>query len=299
MPPEKDEPAPTALKAITPPHPPTRKRSSANSFTDSDFAMAAAPAKTHSRKPSFSFRNADTFPCAACGEAFASAHLLELHQSARHAVSELHDGDTAKNVVSMIFQSSWPSKLPPATVRRVLKIHNSPKMVARFEDYREAIKAKAAIRRDERCMADGNELLRFHCTTYLCSLGRAGNGLCEEELCSVCGIVKDGFSVKMDGIGVMGSSKAAHEAIPAEVEEEFEYMNVKRAMLVCRVVAGRVGREEEEGGCNAGVVVDGDREGKGDGAFDSVVVRRGDGEEEVVVFSPRAVLPCFVIIYSV
>lgn len=174
-------------------------------------------------------------------------------------------------------------------------------MVARFEDYREAIKAKAAVRRDERCMADGNELLRFHCTTYLCSLGRAGNGLCEEELCGVCGIVKDGFSVKMDGIGVMGSSKAAHEAIPAEMEVEFEFMNVKRAMLVCRVVAGRVGREEEEGGCGgySGDVVGDDGEGKGDGGFDSVVVRRGEGEEEVVVSSPRAVLPCFVIIYSV
>lgn len=210
------------------------------------------------------------------------AQLLELHQSARHAVSELHDDDTAKNVVSMIFQSSWPSKLPRATVRRVLKIHNSPKMVARFEDYREAIKAKATLRLDERCMADGNELLRFHCTTYLCSLGRTGNGLCEEELCGVCGIVKDGFSAKMDGIGVMGSSKAAHEAIPAEMEEEFEFMNVKRAMLVCRVVAGRVGREAEEGVCggDAANVVLGDGAGKGDVGLDSVVVRRGEGEGE-------------------
>lgn len=82
-------------------------------------------------------------------------------------------------------------------------------------------------------------------------------------------------------------------AIPEEIEEEFRFMNVKRAMLVCRVVAGRIGCEADED-------VD-----KDDGGFDSVVGRGGSGaltrvdEEELLVFNPRAVLPCFVIVYNV
>lgn len=82
-------------------------------------------------------------------------------------------------------------------------------------------------------------------------------------------------------------------AIPEDVEEEFKFMNVKRAMLVCRVVAGRVGSEGEE--------ID-----KEDGGFDSVIGRGGGSgaytkfdEEELLVFNPRAVLPCFVIVYTV
>lgn len=79
-------------------------------------------------------------------------------------------------------------------------------------------------------------------------------------------------------------------AIPDDVEEEFGFMNVKRAMLVCRVVAGRIGSDQEAG--------------KDEPAFDSVVGGR-DGahvkldEEELLVFNQRAVLPCFVIVYTV
>lgn len=84
-------------------------------------------------------------------------------------------------------------------------------------------------------------------------------------------------------------------AIPDEVEEEFKFMNVKRAMLVCRVVAGRVGCDQDD---ESGLE-------KEDGGFDSVVGRTGSGlhtrvdEDELLVFNPRAVLPCFVIVYTV
>lgn len=82
-------------------------------------------------------------------------------------------------------------------------------------------------------------------------------------------------------------------AIPEEIEEEFRFMNVKRAMLVCRVVAGRVGCETDDVEKDDGV------------GFDSVLGRGGNGahtrldEEELLVFNPRAVLPCFVIVYTV
>lgn len=81
-------------------------------------------------------------------------------------------------------------------------------------------------------------------------------------------------------------------SVPEEIEEEFGFMNVKRAMLVCRVIAGRVG-------CDPGYV---DKE---DSGFDSLVGRKNgshmrlDEEDELLVFNSRAVLPCFVIVYTV
>lgn len=81
-------------------------------------------------------------------------------------------------------------------------------------------------------------------------------------------------------------------SIPEDIEREFRFMNVKRAMLVCRVIAGRIGSDSDEAD-------------KTDGGFDSVMARGESGvytrldEEELLVFNPRAVLPCFVIVYSV
>ncbi|OMO90495.1 hypothetical protein COLO4_19116 [Corchorus olitorius] len=246
----------------------------------------------------FPLRN-DIFPCTACGEIFQKPHFLEQHQAAKHAVSELIDGDSGKNIVRIIFKTGWTDKLKNPEIHRILKIHNSQKILARFEEYRELVKAKAARngavrRRDERCIADGNELLRFYCSTFMCDLGLNGNSsICNQQYCSICGIIKSGFSPKMDGISTLSTSWRAHVAIPEDVEEEFKFMNVKRAMLVCRVVAGRVGSEGEE-------------IGKEEGGFDSVIGRGGGSgaftkvdEDELLVFNPRAVLPCFVIVYTV
>ncbi|XP_068638346.1 uncharacterized protein [Aristolochia californica] len=270
---------------------PSRKRST-GSITEVDFPVDVISKNSSS----FAFRN-DILVCSTCGEIFCGTPQLDLHQSTKHAVSELYDGDSAKNIVKIIFQTGWKKGKDGARtpqIHRILKIHNNTKILARFEEYREAIKAKATKhggRWNERCIADGNELLRFHCSTFLCSLGQDDYcGLCGHEFCSVCGIIRSGFSPKLDGIPTMASSRRAHDAIPDELEEEFRFMNVKRAMLVCRVVAGRVASE----------VGDNDKE---DGGYDSVVVRgeahQGGPEDELLVFSPRAVLPCFVIVYSV
>ncbi|KAK2967054.1 hypothetical protein RJ640_015274 [Escallonia rubra] len=246
----------------------------------------------------FPLRN-DIYPCPTCGEIFQQPNVLEQHLSIKHAVSELVDGDTGKNIVNIIFNTGWPGKSKAPTIHRILKLHNSVKILNRFEEYRECVKMKAARngavrRRDERCIADGNELLRFHCATFLCDLGQNGNSsICNHQYCSVCGIVKSGFSPKLDGISTLSTSWRAHVAIPEEIEEEFRFMHVKRAMLVCRVIAGRVG-------CDPGIV---DKEDPG---YDSLVGRDGevktrlfDHEDELLVFNPRAVLPCFVIVYTV
>ncbi|CAH8282410.1 unnamed protein product [Eruca vesicaria subsp. sativa] len=247
----------------------------------------------------------EIFPCKTCGEIFLRTNLLEHHIAVKHAVTELTDGESSTNIVKIIFKSGWPdSNTRTPKIHRILKIHNSPRILARFEEYRDFVKAKAARRStsgDERCVADGNELLRFHCSTFMCELGQNGNSsLCGHQYCSVCGIIGAGFSPKLDGIATLATGWRGHVAVSEEVEEEFGFMNVKRAMLVCRVVAGRVGcdligdddvEKSDGGGCDSLVG------GQGSGSKSGALLRIDD--EELLVFNPRAVLPCFVIVYTV
>lgn len=271
--------APLEINLLDPP----QQRNRPGSLTESDF---------------FPLRN-DIYPCPNCGEIFQKPGLLEQHQAFKHAVSELFDEDPGKNIVRIIFHTGWPSTGKNPMIYRVMKIHNSPKILTRFEEYREIVKSRAARhggvrRRDERCIADGNELLRFHCATFLCDLGQNGNSsICSHQYCSVCGIIRVGFSSKMDGISTLSTSWKGHAALPEDLEEEFRFMHVKRAMLVCRVIAGRIGCDPEMGD-------------KDDPGYDSLVGRepggtqtRLDEEDELIVFNPRAVLPCFVIAYTV
>ncbi|KAK4791746.1 hypothetical protein SAY86_032159 [Trapa natans] len=270
-------------------------------------------ATTHKNPLFIPQSNDSIFPCTACGEVFPRSQLLEQHQSIKHAVTELVGDDSGQNIVKIIFETGWTNRKQRPSIHRILKIHNSQKILARFEEYRELVKSKAARNanaaaaatcgrrggRDERCIADGNELLRFHCSTFMCDLGRDGcSAACNQQYCSICGIIRLGFSQKMDGISTLSTSWRAHEVIPEENLQEFSFMNVKRGMLICRVIAGRVGcdPEDEDYGLDE----------KGDGGFDSLVgrVKSGDfidgpDEEELLVFNPRAVLPCFVIVYTV
>ena len=240
----------------------------------------------------------DVFPCKVCGEVLGRPQLLELHQAMKHSLSELTHLDSSMNIIRMIFLAGWKPAASGAAeapaVRRILRIHHNPRALARFEEYRDLVRARAARRRgeggaavvEERCVADGNERLRFHCSTMLCSLG--GGGACGSPYCCVCSTLRQGFAGKqadVDGIATYASAWAAHASLPEDVEREFAFLQVRRAMLVCRVVAGRVGR----GAADDKV------------AYDSMVPARagaGGDDVELLVFNPRAVLPCFVILYS-
>ncbi|XVF36855.1 hypothetical protein REPUB_Repub19eG0094400 [Reevesia pubescens] len=233
--------------------------------------------------------------CPECGEIFMKAENLELHQAVRHAVSELGPEDTSKNIVEIIFQSSWLKKQTPiCQIDRILKVHNTPKTISKFEEYRDSIKSKATKlpKKHPRCIADGNELLRFHCTTFACSLGLNGSSnLCNLiPNCNVCSIIKNGFKVGQElstggcsngklGILTTATSGKAHDKA-AGVEDG----NEKRAMLVCRVIAGRVKKSME---------------GSNMEDYDSVAGAVGvySNLDELYVFNPKAILPCFVVIY--
>lgn len=237
------------------------------------------------------------------------------------AVSELGPEDTSRNIIEIIFQSSWLKKQSPVcAVDRILKVHNAPATLARFEAHRDAVKAKALMISSSgsgsgggggaRCTADGNELLRFHCAALACSLGlRGATHLCDHASCAACAIVRDGFVVAPGagaGVRTMATSGRAHDAVAVEYEDGGER---RRAMLVCRVIAGRVKRPAQEKEAAAP-----ESEKKDDlppemetktaeeeeDEYDSVAGSAGvySSMDELEVFNPTAILPCFVVVYK-
>ncbi|KAE8656444.1 U-box domain-containing protein 15-like [Hibiscus syriacus] len=150
--------------------------------------------------------------CSQCGEISPKIESLEIHQAVRHAVSELDPDDSGRNIVEIIFKSSWLKKgIPICMIERILKVHNTQRTIQRFEDCREAVKTRAlnSSKKNPRCAADGNELLRFHCTTMTCSLGaRGSSSLCGSiPGCGVCTIIKQGFHNKGGSVTAAAESK--------------------------------------------------------------------------------------------
>lgn len=208
-------------------------------------------------------------------------------------VSELGPEDSGRNIVEIIFKSSWLKRESPmCKIERILKVHNTQRTIQRFEECRDTVKSRATntTKKNPRCAADGNELLRFHSATLTCALGaRGSSSLCATVPgCGVCTIIRHGFQNK-GGVRTNASSGRAHDYSVERCEEE----DSRRAMLVCRVIAGRVKRVAEEGAPQLS-----EEEGV---SYDSVAGYAGiySNLEELTVFNPRAILPCFVVIYKV
>lgn len=253
--------------------------------------MVVDPVLGFTRDPSL---RATICSCPDCGEIFMKPENLELHQAVRHAVSELGPEDTSKNIVEIIFQSSWLEKQTPVCqIDRILKVHNTQRTINRFEEYREFIKFKATKlpTKYSRCIADGNELLRFHCTTFRCSLGLNGSSnLCNSiPHCNVCTIIKSGFKLHSEGSTEKGILTTATSGRAHDRAEVGPAENERRAMLVCRVIAGRVKKIPGGSGGHGGLSEEYDSVAGATGAYSNL--------DELYVFNPKAILPCFVVIY--
>lgn len=237
--------------------------------------------------------------CHKCGEKFAKWEAVEAHHLSKHAVTELVEGDSSRKIVELICRTGWmKSDNNPGHTERILKVHNMQKTISRFEEYREIVKIKASKlqKKHPRCLADGNELLRFHGTTLQCALGINGSSnLCSSDKCNVCRILRQGFSSKKEikgGIGVFTTSTSgrALEAIElSNGDEEDGKSLVRKALIVCRVIAGRVHRPLEN-----------IQELAGQSGFDSLAGKMGmySNIEELFLLNPRALLPCFVVIFK-
>lgn len=210
------------------------------------------------------------------------------------AVTELVEGDSSRKIVEIICRTSWlkSEKSHCGRIERVLKVHNMQKTLARFEEYREMVKIKASKlpKKHPRCIADGNELLRFYGTTVACSLGLNGSSsLCTSAKCCVCRIIRNGFSAKKElkeGIGVFTTSTSGRAFESIQILEDDD-PSIRKALIVCRVIAGRVHRPLEN-----------IQEMAGQTGFDSLAGKVGlySNIEELYLLNPKALLPCFVVI---
>lgn len=242
-----------------------------------------------------------TLTCHKCSEQFSKWEALETHHLSRHAVTELVEGDSSRKIVEIIYRTSW-SKINDSSsggIERILKVHNMQKTLAQFEEYREMVKIKASklAKKHPRCLADGNELLRFYGTTVECSLGSNGSSsLCTSDNCNVCRVLRHGFSANKDllndnGIGVFTASTSSRALESVELHRQRQEdirCTVKKALIVCRVIAGRVHRPLENVQELAG----------GQSGFDSLAGKVGvySNIEELYLLDAKALLPCFVVI---
>ncbi|KAG1360833.1 hypothetical protein COCNU_09G002960 [Cocos nucifera] len=178
------------------------------------------------------------------------------------ALEELPEGHSSRRVVEIIFRSSWGRPPFAGEIEMLFRVQHPPRAGARFEEYRSAVRARTAASGAARCAADGNEMMRFHCAP---SSASAGGG----EVYDAAAWGKAG-----EGIRTFDGSGGAHASGGGGAG--------RGAMLLCRVIAGRVrmGPEPES------VLQSG---------FDSVRIGKG----ELLVFDPQAVLPCFLIIYKI
>ncbi|CAH9107959.1 unnamed protein product [Cuscuta epithymum] len=250
------------------------------------------PSKRRASSTDINGRSAP-FICHKCGdEQFGKWEAFEAHHLSKHAVTELLEGDSSRKIVEIICRSSWiKSESQCGRIERVLKVHNTQKTLARFEEYREMVKVKAGKlpKKHPRCLADGNELLRFYGTTVACCLGMNGScSLCGSDRCCVCRIIRNGFSTKKEfkgGIGVFTTSTSGRAFECIEMDEDDP--SQRRVLLVCRVIAGRVHRPLEN-----------IQEIASQTGFDSLAGKVGlhSNVEELYLLNPKALLPCFVVI---
>ncbi|CAH8317985.1 unnamed protein product [Eruca vesicaria subsp. sativa] len=284
------------LRPGTPVHYSSSNRSQASRKASSERDRGGEAAFKQSRRDSVINADDSSVSCHKCGEKFSKLEAAETHHLTKHAVTELVEGDSSRKIVEMICKTSClKTDNQCGRIDRILKVHNMQKTLARFEEYRDSVKNRASKlqKKHPRCIADGNELLRFHGTTVSCVLGVNGcTSLCSSEKCCVCRIIRNGFSVKREmnnGIGVFTASTSGRAFESIEMDGGGgDGTRERKALIVCRVIAGRVHRpvenvEEMGGGLNG---------------FDSLAGKVGlyTNVEELYLLNSRALLPCFVVI---
>lgn len=92
------------------------------------------------------------------------------------------------------------------------------------------------------------------------------------------------------GVRTTASSGRAHDSL-------VQCTDGRKAMLVCRVIAGKVRRVADD---TAAAAAEEESVSAAAACYDSVAGSAGvySNLEDLLVFNPRAILPCFVVIYK-
>ncbi|XP_059645853.1 uncharacterized protein LOC132288606 [Cornus florida] len=239
------------------------------------------------------YRSYSIFTCHECGQEFATMEAVEAHRLSTHAVTEIVEGDPSRRIVEMIFRKGWPeSDNNYGHIDKILKVHNMQETVDQFEEHREMVKMKASkqSKKNQRCLADGNELLRFYGTYVECSFGSNGSySLCASHECCLCRILRHGFSIKKEVLTGVFTTSTSIRALESIRLYDDSRPSLRSALIICRVIAGRVHGHMENFQELAGYT-----------GFDSIAGKVGlePNVEELYSLNPRALLPRFVVLWK-
>ncbi|KAE8664419.1 Ribonuclease P family protein, putative isoform 1 [Hibiscus syriacus] len=267
------------------------------------FKPKSKPSSSHRENTSKSNTKKDVWTCSSFPRTSVFSSCSNMNTTLTHPnrvpstsstdsclVSNLCEKDPAFRVVEAMFESGWDDKAGPK-IEKILKINHNIGVLKRFEEYKEIVKSKSA-NVSRRLAVDGNELLRFHGAIVTCSLGNNElSRICSKESCGVCRMVRLVGSAGEESVALSNDSRRAHRRVMKECRVNNKIC-ARKAVVVCRVIAGRVARCHQRG---LGLVEE--REG----GFDSVASLPKDsseGSEELIALNARAVLPCFVILCS-
>ncbi|PWA88069.1 poly(ADP-ribose) polymerase, catalytic domain-containing protein [Artemisia annua] len=161
-------------------------------------------------------------------------------------------------------------------IKQVLKLNNSRETLERFEKVREDVKNRAYEHHDKdpRNMVDGNEQLLFYTKLASCKQLETSK-LCKDTNCSICSITKSGFHTAKRKTGIWLTT-SCQDFVNDNAHAEM--MNVSMAIMVCRVITGRVIDMVDT---------------KFEDEYDSI---EGVKSNQLFVKNPSGVLPCFVIV---
>ncbi|KAM3316786.1 hypothetical protein ACQJBY_034754 [Aegilops geniculata] len=266
-PPKKHPPTPTAKGAasvaLLPPERGRESRRSRSMSSERDRPAAATARKTKKKKEEDATSELARKDKPRLQRLAAS---LERPGSALLEMTELPEGHPSRRVVELIFASGWArGDDGAAEVEALFRVHGTARAAARFEAARAAARARGEAAADARCAADGNEVMRFQCRPAAEAAGGS------EVICAAVATCHQAGAAR--AVRTFAGSGAADAGIAGGREG-------RRGMLVCRVIAGRVRRGSAD---------------ERPGEYDSV--EAGDGE--LVVLDRRAVLPCFLVVYTV
>ncbi|XP_027343287.1 uncharacterized protein LOC113855857 [Abrus precatorius] len=222
------------------------------------------------------------------GEKLKSIDTVEERDIPEHSVIQLQKTDSSWKIIEQICHDA---ESKATQIECVLKVQNKQEKFDCFEECREMVRINAEKLQNEqpRCLVDGNELLRFHGTTIACSLGVNGSSsLCTLDQCGVCQILRHGFSANQEFQGTVGVFTTSTSGKAIDSIGSSNKSVLRKSVIVCRVIAGKIHNPLQE-------IQEVTHSG-----FDSVIKKINDLSdiEELNVLNPRAVLPCFVVIYK-
>ncbi|XP_057747409.1 uncharacterized protein LOC130966610 [Arachis stenosperma] len=229
---------------------------------------------------------------------------VEGHGIVENSVVQLHREDSSWKIIERICETKYMNPQTTETneaahIECVLKVLTTPQTLASFEECRERVR-NIAENMQPRCIADGNEVMRFYGTTIACSLGLVNYSStlsCTLEQCGLCQILKHGFNANQEfhgerGVLTTATSDQAFDSIILFESTEYDQEALpilRKCVIVCRVIAGRVHNPLQE------------IQEETDLGFDSLIkkINRDSSDiEELCILNPRAILPCFVVIYN-